>query len=149
MNLSKKCQYTLRAVLELGKRQGEGPVSASEIAAKQAIPLRFLELILRELRQAGYVESRRGTDGGYLATFTPEKLSAGEIIRFVDGTLDPTGCLAGKGADACALHGRCAFMPLWGRVKQAVTDILDDASIADLIEEERAAKRKSAADYRI
>ena len=66
MNLSQKCQYAVRAIFELAKHYGRGPVAISQIAASQAIPQRFLENILNELRPTGLIESRRGIQGGYL-----------------------------------------------------------------------------------
>ncbi|NIA16270.1 MAG: Rrf2 family transcriptional regulator [Nitrospiraceae bacterium] len=149
MNLSQKCQYALRAVFELGKHRGEGPVAASEIAATQAIPVRFLELILRELRQAGYVASRRGVDGGYLATVDPEELTVGEIIRFIDGTLDPVKCLGTNGAETCPLHGACAFMSLWQQAREAVSEVYDNTTFADLIVREQASSELYVLDYNI
>ncbi len=147
MNLSQKCQYALRAVFELGKRPGEKPVPASEIAANQAIPIRFLELILRELRQAGYVVSRRGVEGGYLITTAPEDLTVGEIIRFVDGAQDPVKCLGAKGTEKCPLFGACAFWPLWEQVRDAVNAIYDKTTFADLAAREKAASEGYVHDY--
>ena len=92
MSISQKCQYALRSVFELAKRHGEGPTSIREIARAQAIPPKFLELILTELRKGGFVESRRGIHGGYLLPVPPKTVFAGEIIRFVDGPIAPVRC---------------------------------------------------------
>ena len=138
MNLSQKCQYALRACLELGKRYGQGPVPISQVAKAQAIPQRFLELILAHLKQTGYVDSRRGADGGYFLTVPPSSVTVGDVIRFVDGPLDPVKCIGGSEGRTCPLRGRCAFLGLWERAKDAVTRIYDGTTFQDLIEEEAA-----------
>ncbi|MCP4640905.1 MAG: Rrf2 family transcriptional regulator [bacterium] len=149
MNLSQKCQYALRAVYELSKRKGSGPTSIREIAEVQAIPTRFLELILGQLKQTGYVESRRGVDGGYLLAVAPEELNVGDIIRFVEGPLDPVKCIAGSGGAHCPLMGNCAFTGLWERAKQAVADVYDNTTFRDLMEEEQAKAESYVATYSI
>lgn len=138
MNVSQKCQYALRAVYELAKRNGGGPTSIKEIAQVQAIPPRFLELILGQLKQSGYVQSRRGVAGGYLLAVPPGELCVGAIIRFIDGPLDPVKCIAGGRTKDCPLLGNCAFTGLWERAKQAVAEVYDDTTFEDLLEEERA-----------
>ncbi len=89
MSVSQKCQYALRAVFELASRHGDAPTSIREIAQAQAIPPKFLELILVQLRKAGFVESRRGAHGGYFLAVGPAALTVGEIIRFIDGPIAP------------------------------------------------------------
>jgi len=81
--VSQKCQYALRAVLELSKRHGNGPTSVAALARAQAIPQRFLELIIGELRQAGVVSSKRGARGGYVLLYEPAELTVSDIMRAV------------------------------------------------------------------
>jgi len=109
MQVSQKCQYALRAVYELAKRYGQRPLSGAEIARVQAIPPKFLELILRELRQAGFVESRRGPQGGYLLVEDPRQLAVGQVIRQIEGPFTPVSCLESADESLCPLKGRCAF----------------------------------------
>lgn len=147
MNVSQKCQYALRGIFELAKRSGAGPVSIAEIAANQSIPPRFLELILGELKQGGFVESRRGRKGGYLLSAGANELTVGRIIRFVDGPVAPVRCVAGtEGAD-CPLHGSCAFLGMWARARDAVSGVYDTTTFADLIAEEAEAQAKYVASY--
>jgi len=136
MSLSQKCQYGLRAVFELAKRRGEGPVSVAAIAAAQAIPPRFLELILGQLRQGGFVESRRGVQGGYLLAADPKDLAAGDIIRFIDGPVGPVKCVSADAEPDCPLYGRCAFLSMWERARDAVEQVFDTTTLEDLIEAE-------------
>ena len=141
MNLSQKCQYAVRSLFELAKRTNDGPVRVAEIAEAQAIPPRFLELILAELKRPGWVESRRGASGGYLLAVQPDAISVGDIIRFVDGPLNPVACIAGESGEACTLRGHCAFIGLWERAQAAIEDVYDTTTLLDLIEEERGAKQ--------
>ncbi|KKL10688.1 hypothetical protein LCGC14_2553300, partial [marine sediment metagenome] len=103
MNVSQKCQYALRAVFELAKRQGRGPTTISDVAEAQAIPPRFLELILGQLRQGGFVDSRRGPRGGYLLPVTSPALTIGQIIEFIDGPIAPVRCVVGGPDVDCPL----------------------------------------------
>lgn len=147
MTVTQKCQYALRAVFELAKRHGGGPTTIAQIAEAQAIPARFLELILRQLRQGGFVESRRGIQGGYLLAVAPQALSVGEIIRFVDGPVAPVRCVAdSKGID-CPLYGNCAFMGMWSRARDAVAGVYDETTFQDLIEQELASADRYVARY--
>jgi len=136
MQISQKAQYVLRALFELAKRQGKGPVSASEIADTQAIPHRFLELILQGLRSDGLVDSRRGVGGGYMLAIDPKEVTVADIIRSVDGTLSPVQCNAGRTTDDCPLVGKCPFKNMWLRAKAAAEEVYATTSLADLLEDE-------------
>lgn len=137
MLLSQRCQYALRAVFEVAKRSGEGPIKIEAIAEAQAIPPRFLAAILNQLRQGGFVQSRRGADGGYFLARAADSLSVGEVIRFVEGPMGPVVCVTEKGAGSCALRGRCVFMSMWREAQQAMEDVYDNTSFQDLVDRER------------
>ena len=147
MSISQKCQYALRAAFELAKQQGEGPVKISEIARTQAIPTRFLEVILNQLKQGGFVDSRRGSAGGYILSRPASELSVGEIIRFIEGPLAPVQCVAGSSADQCPLYNACAFLPMWERAREALTEVYDSTSFQDLVELERLQQKQGVPDY--
>ncbi len=149
MSVSQKCQYALRAVLELAKHRGTEPLSVGKIAEAQAIPARFLELILGQLRGGGFVESRRGVQGGYFLAVSAEALSVGEIIEFIDGPVGPVRCLvAGKGSD-CPLYGNCAFMGMWRRARDATAEVYDETTFQDLIDAQEAATGGYVGSYSI
>jgi len=147
MSVSQKCQYALRAAFELAKRRGQGATTIAEIAAVQEIPPKFLELILNELRQGGFVESRRGARGGYMLSSDPSSLFAGDIIRFVDGPVAPVGCVERGANEDCPLRHQCAFMDMWRRARDAVADVYDTTSLEDLIEAERASAEAHSPSY--
>lgn len=149
MQLSQKAQYALRAVFELALRAGQGPVRIADVAEVQAIPVRFLEVILNQLKQAGFVESRRGSAGGYLLARPPASISVGDVLRFVQGPIAPVECLVGEPGVNCGLKGDCVFMPLWKEVQQAVTAIYDGRTFQDLVDQEGARRRKGVGHYAI
>jgi len=143
MQVSQKCQYTLRALFELAKRQGGDPVSVAEIAETQAIPRRFLELIFLDLRSRGVVESHRGSQGGYVLTASPEKVTVGDIIRAVDGSLAPVTCAGGRSEKHCRLKNRCVFADVWRKAQIAAEEVYDKTTLQDLIDDERTAAEQS------
>lgn len=104
MITSQKARYAVRAVLELSKRNGSGPVKAAEIARVQQIPVRFLESILWELWLAGVVKSVRGKDGGYLLAKPPAEVTMGELIRVIQGPAYAADCLDPAKSGECALR---------------------------------------------
>jgi Rrf2 family transcriptional regulator, cysteine metabolism repressor len=133
--VSQKCQYAIRAVFELARRHGQSPIKISDIAEAQDIPLRFLEVILNQLRQAGFVQSRRGAEGGYLLARQPDKIAMGEIIQSMDGPMVPVACMTGKAARDCSLHDNCVFIGVWKRAAKAMSDVYNMTSFQDLINE--------------
>lgn len=138
ITISQKSQYALRAVFELAKRATDKPTRISDIAAVQAIPTRFLELILNQLKQAGIVESRRGQQGGYVLAKTPEELTVGDIIRFGDGPIQPVKCVS-TGGVGCPLRNGCIFEDMWRQAGNAMADVFDKTTFRDLLEREKSA----------
>jgi Rrf2 family protein len=149
MNLSQKCQYALRAVFELATRHGQGPVPVGQVAEQQDIPARFLELILVQLKQTGYIESRRGVQGGYILSLSPKQLSVGDVIRTIEGPLLPVKRSEEHPVKRTRPPGDIAFSRLWTRAEKAVADVYDTTSFQDLIDTEKAAKSKYTADFNI
>lgn len=137
MEVSQKTRYALRAMFELAKQYGQGPVRISDIAQRQAIPPRFLEGILNQLRQAGLLRSVRGARGGYELVDDPATVSVGDMIRVIEGPIAPTACVNDENPDACPLFGDCVFLPMWKQVAEALTGVYDGTSFADLVQTER------------
>ncbi len=149
MLVPQKCQYALRAVLELCKRRGQGSVTNGEIAKAQAIPPRFLEVILSELKHAGIVSSRRGSAGGYTVVGEPRELSVGKVMHAMQGPVGPVESVSESPASHCPLQGDCAFLPMWEEARKAVQSVYDRTSFQDLLERERAKARSAGAAYSI
>jgi Rrf2 family protein len=133
MGLSLKCQYAVRALFELAKREGQGLVRLREIASAQHIPHRFLENILNEMRQAGFVTSKRGKDGGFQLNHPAGGISVGDIVRFVENSVHPVDCMADR---HCPLTGKCIFIGLWDEARRAIEKVYDDKTLADLVRED-------------
>jgi Rrf2 family transcriptional regulator, cysteine metabolism repressor len=147
MSISQKCQYAVRAVFELTKRGRGTSATINEIAEAQAIPVRFLEVILAQLRQGGFVESRRGVQGGYRLAMDPRTLTAADVIQFIDGPIDPVRCTIGEAEADCRLYGQCVFLGLWKRARDAVVQVYKDATFQKLVEEERESAEKFVSNY--
>jgi Rrf2 family protein len=124
MQISVKTDYALLALLDLASQPSREPVRTADIARRQKIPRKFLELILTGLKSAGLVESRRGAEGGYLLARPPESLTVGEALRAMDGP-DAKG---GSRRDP-----ESPFTETWRKVDAAVSGVLDHTTFADLL----------------
>lgn len=137
--ISKKCNYALRAVLALARNAGGRPMTIQQIADAESIPARFLEAILRDLKQAGLTESVRGKDGGYHLHHTPKAISVGDVVRAVEG---PWFAEAVKGE-------RDVFAAVWEEADAALSRVLDTKDFPTLIAEQDALRRSEVIDYSI
>ena len=124
MYISVKGEYALHAIFDLALQASNRPVKIAGIAKRQKIPQKFLELILASLKQGGFVESRRGADGGYLLARPAESIKVGEVLRFVEGARDERS-RARRQPDS-------PFRDLWERVNNGVSAVLDQTTFADL-----------------
>jgi len=146
MNLmfSTKCVYALRTILELSLRQGQGVVKSQQIASARNIPLRFLEIILSELRQGGFVESKRGNAGGFLLARPPESITVAQVIDFIEGHK------AQKNKEAAGLvDSSDPFEGLWKELDQVCTGILSTTNFAAIAGEEIRKRNLAAPNYMI
>ncbi|MEX2263055.1 MAG: Rrf2 family transcriptional regulator [Bryobacteraceae bacterium] len=125
MNISVKSTYALDAVFDLATQTAGQPVKIGTISKRQNIPQKFLELILAGLKQGGFVESRRGAEGGYLLAKSPEAITVGDVLRYVEGPQQQA-----RGRDR---HNQDSpFGEMWHRVDEEVSRILDRTTFADL-----------------
>jgi Rrf2 family protein len=125
LNISVKGDYALQAIFDLASQRPGEPVKIADIARRQRIPQKFLELILAGLKQGGFVESRRGAEGGYLLARAPESITVGEVLRFVEGPLQGKG-RSRKKTDT-------PFTAMWNEVDRAISGIVDHTTFADLL----------------
>ncbi|MEG1602917.1 MAG: Rrf2 family transcriptional regulator [Cloacibacillus sp.] len=132
MAITQKCQYALRAIFELAKRQSDGPCKIGAVAEAQGIPVRFLENILSSLKSAGFVDSARGKDGGYFLAKPADAITVGEVIRFVQGPLGPVECTT-RDEDDCSFYDDCVFRPLWEKARVALESVYDGTTFRDLV----------------
>lgn len=132
--LSKRAKYAIKTLLFLYNNQGLTPVSAKMIAERERIPYKFLENILRELRQHRILKSERGADGGYRFLMPPEAIKVSDVIRIVDGPIALIPCVSENFYEQCLEctdEETCKIKRLFGEVRRAMLPVLDK-SIADL-----------------
>jgi Rrf2 family protein len=130
VRVSAKVDYALRAAIELASLQDEWPVKGERVATGQDIPLRFMENILGQLRQAGIVASRRGAEGGYLLARPPEEVTLADVIRAVDG---PLANIGGLRPDQLSYGGSAEPMrEVWVAVRSHMRSVLEHVTLADV-----------------
>jgi Rrf2 family transcriptional regulator, cysteine metabolism repressor len=110
----------------------------AEIADRQKIPLKFLESILNHLKGGGFVRSQRGAEGGYQLARPADRITIGEVLRFMEGPIAAVGCESQSRSADCELFGDCAFSDFWGQVRQAISDVVDRTTFADLVQKNRS-----------
>jgi Rrf2 family transcriptional regulator, cysteine metabolism repressor len=147
--VTQKSQYALRALFELATRLDSGPVRIEDIAKAQAIPQRFLEVVLNELKHAGLVEARRGPRGGYMLARNPRDITVADVIECCQGRFTPVDCLSDPGSADCSFKGDCAFVSLWEEVREAVNHVYGSTTLQDLVTREEARLMKASLNYSI
>src|SRR5436190_21631156 len=133
--LSRKSKYGLKALLVLAQETGRGPMLISELADRDAIPKKFLEAILLELKRAGVVDSRKGKGGGYFLRRKPEEITFGAVIRVLEGPLAAVPCVSQTAYMKCAEcvdEKTCGVRAAMKEVRDATAKILDNTSLADI-----------------
>lgn len=144
--ISKRTQYGLRAVLALGKKYGVGPVLIATLATEEAIPLKFLEGILLDLKSRGLLDSKRGKGGGYQLNRPPSAITIGSIIRMIEGPLAPLPCAsetAFRPCEECHDVENCGTRIIMRQVRDAIADVLDKTTLADLIQRVESGRQRS------
>jgi Rrf2 family transcriptional regulator, cysteine metabolism repressor len=125
MNISVKGDYALHAIFDLALQKFGEPIKIADIAQRQKIPQKFLELILAGLKQGGFVESRRGAEGGYLLARSPEVITVGQVMRYIEGGKSSKPARKPNATDP--------FTETWRRVDQAISDVIDQTTFAELV----------------
>lgn len=146
MRITYKGDYALKTILGLALHYGESPVTIHDLAKRADIPTKFLEQILLDLKRGGFVESRRGKVGGYFLARAPSKIRLGEVIKFIDGPIEPIACVDNRYKD-CSDITRCIFKGIWRNVTEATSKIIDGITFEDLAKKVR--KSDSALSYQI
>jgi len=141
MNVSVKGDYALHAIFDLALQKPGEPIKIADIARRQKIPQKFLELILAGLKQGGFVESRRGAEGGYLLARAPDAITVGEVIRFVEGAKTNRAVRKQPNADP--------FSETWRRVDSAVSEVIDRTTFAELARNWRDRQAKYVPNWEI
>jgi len=148
MKISKKCQYALKALLEIARRNTGEAVKAHDIAFSQRISQRFTEIILNELKHGGFVESRRGNEGGYIMSRDPKTLTLREVIEYIQGEISVVPEAFKDNGDV-SLFGNEALKMLWREVNDSISEVCSNKTFADLIDFEKAKRERCIPNYSI
>jgi Rrf2 family protein len=164
MRISAKGDYAIRAMTDLALqggsdgRDGAGPrIPIQDVARRQGIPQRYLEQVLLLLKRAGFLDSKRGSTGGYRLARSPDAISVGEVLRAVEGRLTPLEIAGhdvrrsrgGPPRGAPARNGAGDLAELWAEVAEAVARVVDNTTVADLAERVRARRTGAPPMYHI
>jgi Rrf2 family protein len=141
MNISVKGEYALHAIFDLALQKSGAPIKLADIARRQRIPQKFLELILAGLKQGGFVESRRGAEGGYLLARAPASITVGQVVRYIEGAKNTKPTRRQTAADP--------FAETWRKVDQAVSDVIDQTTFAELVRNWRDQQSKYVPNWEI
>lgn len=132
MKISTKGRYALRLMLDIALNDAKTPVRIKDIAERQQISDKYLEQIVSSLNKAGFVKSLRGPQGGYRLTKKPEEYTVGMILRLIEGSLAPVACLDDD-INNCTRTDRCPTLILWEKLYDAISEVVDNITLADLI----------------
>ncbi len=141
MNISVKGEYALHAIFDLSLQKMGEPIRIADIARRQKIPQKFLELILASLKQGGFVESRRGAEGGYLLARPPEAITVGQVTRYLEGSRSSRPARKPSSYDP--------FVETWKRVDEAVSNVIDKTTFAELVRNWRDKQSKYVPNWEI
>ena len=150
--LSKRAKYGLRALVYLARHRGEGPIQIRDISETLNIPRKFLEAILLDLRNEGLLRSRKGKEGGYLMERSPDTITIGRVIRFIDGPLAAVPCVSQTAyarCDDCPDEKTCVVRCVMKEVRDATAKILDETTLDQLLRKEEQLSRPPALEYQI
>ena len=137
MLISTKGRYALRFLADVAEHQGEGCVPLRDVAARQEISEKYLEIVVKELVRGGLLTAQRGKGGGYRLSRPPEAYAVKDILERMEGPLAPVACL-GPGHPDCPRKGACRTLPLWRGLDQVISDYLARFTLADLVRREEA-----------
>lgn len=136
MRITYKGDYALKTILDLALHYGNSPITIHELAKRADVPIKFLEQILLDLKRGGFVESRRGKIGGYLLAKPPSQIKVGEVVRFIDGPIEPVACVD-KSYKGCNDIKTCLFRGIWKDVSAGISKVVDNITFEDLTKRAR------------
>lgn len=144
MKITTKGRYGLRALIDLAQYSEIEPVSISSIAARQGISERYLEQLMTLLKKADLIKSIRGAGGGYVLAKDVNDISVGDVLRALEGSLEPVECAAYREEDGCAAAGGCVTKYVWQKINESINRTVDEISLKQLVEESRAVKEATS-----
>lgn len=137
MKLSTKGRYGLRAIIDLARYSEREPVSINSIAARQEISERYLEQLVALMKKAGLIKSIRGASGGYVLARNPEEISVGDVLRALEGSLEPVKCAAFSDGEECMAAGGCVTKYVWQKINESISRTVDEIHLDELVQESK------------
>lgn len=148
MKLSTKGRYGLRALIDLARYSEAEPVSISSISARQSISERYLEQIMSMLKKAGLVKSIRGAGGGYVLAREQKEISVGDVLRALEGSLEPVECSGFLEEEGCEAAGSCVTKYVWQKISESINRTVDEIKLEQLVAESRMINGSAACGQR-
>ena len=146
MKLSTKGRYGLRAMIDLARYSEVEPVSINSIAARQNISERYLEQLVALLRKAGLVKSIRGATGGYILAKDAAEISEGDILRALEGSLEPVKCAAFYSEEGCMASDGCVTKYVWQKINDSINETVNQMMLDELVRESKNLNPAGACD---
>lgn len=137
MKITTKGRYGLRALIDLAKYSEIEPVSINSIAARQGISERYLEQLMTLLKKAGLIKSIRGAGGGYVLAKEMSEISVGDVLRALEGNLEPVECTGFSEEASCEAAGGCVTKYVWQRINESINQTVNEISLKQLVEESK------------
>lgn len=137
MKLSTKGRYGLRALIDLAQYSEVAPVSIGSIAERQNLSERYLEQLMSLLKKAGLIQSIRGAGGGYVLAKNPADISVGDVLRALEGSLEPVECSGYSENEECAASGGCVTKYVWKRINESINQTVNEIKLDTLVEESK------------
>ncbi len=137
MKISYRGDYALKIILDLSLCWPDKLAHIEEIAKRQDIPKKFLEQILLDLKKGGFVQSKKGPNGGYSLAKKPSEISIADILSYIEGSIYPIACVDPLGAKTCNETTTCLFRPIWLKTSKAISEIIESINFADLVKKQR------------
>jgi Rrf2 family cysteine metabolism transcriptional repressor len=148
VKVSTRGEYGMRAMVELSRHYGKGPVSLTAIAQSATVPPAYLEQLIGPLRRADLVTSTRGAHGGYELARDPAEIKVGEVYRVLEGPVAPMDCVSEiEPEDQCPLIDGCATRVVWLKVRDSIVDALDSTTLSDLLAQSRTRLNEQVAAF--
>ena len=132
MKISYKGDYALKIILDLALTYPDKLAHTKDIAQRQDIPKNYLDQIMLTLRQGGFVQSKKGPNGGYALTRPPKDITLGEVVRFIEGPIYPISCVDPDSPQSCDEVNKCGFYEIWQDVGLAISEIIDKITFEEI-----------------
>ena len=142
MNVTSKGRYALQIMINLAQHRDEGYISLKTISDRTQLSMKYLEMIVGNLKKAELVDSTRGKEGGYKLNKTPQEYSIGEILRCIEDNLAPVACIK-EGEIQCDRSGACLTVPMWKELDDITNAYLDTVSLEDLLTGDKWRQQKA------